>query len=66
MERIYEELYKKGFNKLNYYYSVIIHPEPDTVECKVKCALRSTAVNKARGCDQIPVELSKSLKEDAI
>ena len=33
---------------------------------KVKWALRSTAVNKVRGCNQIPVELFKSLKEDAI
>jgi len=28
--------------------------------------LRSTAVNKASGCDEIPAELFKSLKEDAI
>ena len=31
-----------------------------------KWALRSTAVNKASGCDKIPAELFKSLKEDAI
>ena len=29
-------------------------------------ALRSTAANKASGCDEIPAELFKSLKEDAI
>ena len=33
---------------------------------KVKWALRSTAVNKASGCNEIPAELFKSLKEDAI
>ena len=41
-------------------------PEPDILECKVKWALRSTAVNKASGCDEISAELFKSLKEDAI
>ena len=33
---------------------------------KVKWALRSTAVNKASGCDEIQEEWFKSLKEDAI
>ena len=33
---------------------------------KWKWALRSTAVNKASGCDGIPAELFKSLKDDAI
>ena len=60
-----EELYKKGINELNYYNDVISYPEPDILECKVKQALRSTAVNKASGCDEIPAELLKSLKEDA-
>ena len=34
--------------------------------CEVKWALRSTAVNNASGCNEIPAELFKSLKEDAI
>ena len=42
------------------------HPEQDILECKVKWALRSTAVNKASGCDEIPAEPFKSLKDDAI
>ena len=29
-------------------------------------ALRRTAINKASGCDEIPAELFRSLKEDAI
>ena len=41
-------------------------PEPDILECKVKWALRSTAVNKASGCDEVSAELFKPLKEDAI
>ena len=35
------------------------------LECQVKWALRSTAVNKASGCNEIP-ELFKSLMDDAI
>ena len=45
---------------------MVSHPEPDILECKVKWALRSTAVNKACGYDEIPAELFKSLKDDAI
>ena len=35
-------------------------------ECEAKQALGSTAVNKASGCNGIPVELFKTLKADAI
>ena len=45
------------------------HPETDILECEVKRALGSTAVNKASGCDRIPVKLEfkfKTLKDDAI
>ena len=45
---------------------MVSHPEPDILECEVKWALRSTAVSKASGCDQIPAELFKSLKDDAV
>ena len=41
-------------------------PEPDILECEVKQALRSAIVNKASGCNGIPVELFKTLKDDAI
>ena len=61
-----EELYKRDLNELDYYDGVISHAEPDILECKVKWALRSTAVNKASGCDEIPAELFKSLKDSAI
>ena len=40
-------------------------PEPDILESEVKWALGSTAVNKASGCDEIPAELFKSLRNDA-
>ena len=60
-----EELYKKDLNEPDFYDGVVSPPEPDILECEVKWAL-STAVNKASGCDEIPAELFKSLKEDAI
>ena len=61
-----EELYKKDLNELDYYDAVVSHPEPDILEHEVKWALGSTAVNKASGCDGIPVELFKTVKDDTI
>ena len=61
-----EELYKKDLNEPDNYDDVLSHPEPNILECEVKRALGSTAVNKARGCDGISVELFKTLKDDAI
>ena len=45
---------------------MIIHLEPDILECEVKWALRSIAMNKASGGDGIPVELFQILKDDAV
>ena len=45
---------------------MVSHPQSDILECEVRGVLGSTAVNKASGCDGIPVELLKSLKDDAI
>ena len=45
---------------------MITHLEPDTLECKVKWALRSITMNKASGGDGIPVELFQILKDDAV
>ena len=61
-----QELYKKDLHEPHYYDGVVSHPEPDIWECEVKWALGSTAVNKATECDGIPVELFKTLKDDAI
>ena len=61
-----EELYRKDLNEPDYCDCVVSHPEPHIVESEVKWALGSTAVNKASGCDRIPVELFKTLKDDAI
>ena len=45
---------------------VVSHPDPHILECEVKWALGSTAVNKASGGDGIPTELFKILKDDAV
>ena len=61
-----EELYKKDLNEPDFYDFVVSHPEPDILECEVKWSLGSTVVNIASGCDGSPVELFKTLKNDAI
>ena len=61
-----EDLYGKDLNELEKCNGVVSHPEPDILECEVKWALGRTAVNKASGCNGIPVELFKTLKNDAI
>ena len=45
---------------------MITHLEPDILDCEVKWALESTTMNKASGCDGIPVELFQILKDDAL
>ena len=61
-----EELYKKDLYDPNNHNGVITHLEPDILECEVKWALGSIATNKASGDDGIPVELFKTLKDDAV
>ena len=45
---------------------VITHLQPDILECEVKWAIESITMNKASGCDGIPVELFKILEDDAV
>ena len=45
---------------------MIIHLEPDILECKFKWELGSITTNKAGGDDGIPVELFQILKDDAV
>ena len=61
-----EELYKKDLHNPDKHDGVITHLEPDILECEVKWALGSIAMNKARGCGGIPVELFQILKDDAV
>ena len=55
-----KNLYKKDLNELDYYNGVVSHPEPD------RQTLGNTAVNEVTGCNGIPVELFKTLKDDVI
>ena len=61
-----EELYKKDLHDPDNHDGMIIHLEPDLLECKVKWALGSITMNKASGGDGIPAELFPILKDDAV
>ena len=61
-----EELYKKDLHDPDNHDGVITHLEPDILECEVRWALGSIAMNKASRGDGIPVELFQILKDDAV
>ena len=61
-----EELYKKDLHDPDNHDGVITHLESDILGCKVKWALGSITMNKARGDDGIPLELCQILKDDAV
>ena len=61
-----EVLYKKHLHDPDNHNDVIIHLEPDILECEVKWALGSITTNKASGGDGIPVELFQILKDDIV
>ena len=52
-----EVLYKKDLHDPHNHDGVITHLEPDILECEIKWALGSNTMNKASGCDGIPVEI---------
>ena len=61
-----EKLYRKDLHNPDNHDGVIIHLEPDILECEVKWALGSITMNKASGVDGIPVELFQILEDDAV
>ena len=61
-----EKLYKKDLHDPDNHKGVIIHLEPDILECEVQWALGSITMNKASGGDGIPVELLLILKDNAV
>ena len=61
-----EELYKKDLHDADNHNGVITHLEPDILECEVKWALESIAMNKASGSYGISAELFQILKDDAV
>ena len=61
-----EELYKKDLHDQDNHDGLITHLEPDILECEVKWVLGSMTTNKARGGDEISVELFQILKDDTV
>ena len=61
-----EELHRKDLHDPDNHNGVITHLEPDILDCEVKWALGSIAMNKVSGGDGIPVELFQILKDDAV
>ena len=61
-----EVLYKKDLHDPDNHDGVNTYLEPDILEYEVKWALGSITMNKARGGDEIPVELFQILKDDAV
>ena len=55
-----EELYKKDLHNPDNHNGVITHLEPDVMECEVKWALGSIAMNKASGGDGFQLGYFKS------
>ena len=66
MARIHRRTVQKYLHDPDNHDGVITHLEPDILECEVKCALESITMNKASGCDVIPIELFQILKDDAV
>ena len=60
-----EELYKKDLHDPDNHHGIIIHGEPDILECELKWAPGCITTKKASGGDGIPVELVQILKDDA-
>ena len=57
-----EELYKKYLHDPDNHDGVTTHLEQDILECEIKWALESTAVNKASECDRILVRAIQNPK----
>ena len=61
-----EELYKKDLHDPDNHDGVITHLEPDILECEVRWALGSIAMNRAGGDDGIPAMLFQTLKDGSV
>ena len=61
-----EELYKKGVNDLDNHDDVVIHPQPDILECEVTWALGCITKYRASRVNRIPAELCQILKDAAV
>ena len=66
MAKIHRRKVQKDLHDPNNHDGVIIHLEPDILECEVKWALGSITTKKASGGDGIPARLFQILKDDAV
>ena len=66
MARIHRRTVQKDLHDPDNHDGVIIHLEPDILECEVKWALGSITMNKASGGDGIPVEPFQILKDNGV
>ena len=66
MQEYTEALYRKALNDPVKQGNVVIHLDPDILECEVRWALRSITTNKVNGVDGILADLFQILKDDAI
>ena len=62
----YTELHKNDLHDPDNHDGVITDLQTDIPEHEIKWALGSITMNKASGCDGIPVELFQILKDDAL
>ena len=60
------ELYKKDLRDADNHDGVIIHLEPDILQCKIRGTSGSITMNKASGGDGLPAELFQILKRVAL
>ena len=61
-----KEPYQKDLQDPDNNDGVITNLEPDILEGEVRWALESITMNKASGCDGIPVELFQILEDDFV
>ena len=65
LEEYTEELCKKDHDPDNH-DGMIIHLEPNILECEIKWALGRNTINKSSGNDGIPTELFQILKDEVV
>ena len=61
-----EDLYKKHLHDPDNHNGVIIHLEPEILECKGNQVLARITMKEVSGGDRILVELFQSLKDDSV
>ena len=61
-----EDLYRRDANMQDVFQEVPFSQEPIVTENEIKTAMRSIANEKSAGVDNIPIELFKSVGDEAV